>query len=338
MPNIKITVAGKIATNTTPDVAIVCGNSDYTVTFDLDAEWAAEDTRTARFSYVRDGRTRYKEQTFEGNTVTVPALSGVRQVTVGVYAGIPDDPGDLHTTTGAAIWCMPSILCGDAVEEITPEEKAGLQQQIAELAARPGNLPDWSQLKWYIMGDSLTDRNNTFAPRRYYDFIQAKTGIQIVLDGIGGTGYGAGVSNGTHFVERVKNIPAGIDVVTIFGSANDVRHANGANQEIYTALSWLRINRPELRVIVIPPAPVLWYDRRSEEWTAYYNRLELCAFVCGCRFAADMHNCPPFDPMAATHMEMFFSTDPEGVHPNEAGHEAMAPIIYNALLKELALK
>lgn len=128
MPNIKITVAGKIATNTTPDAVIVCGNSDYTVTFDLDAEWAAETDRTARFSYIRDGRTRYKEKPFQGNTVAVPKLAGVRQVTVGLYAG------DLHTTTAAAIWCKPSILCGDAVEEITQEEKAGLVAQMGDLA------------------------------------------------------------------------------------------------------------------------------------------------------------------------------------------------------------
>lgn len=136
MPNIKITVAGKIATNITPDVVIVCGNSDYTVTFDLDAEWAAEVDRTARFTYIKDGRTRYKEKSFQGNTVAVPKLSGVRQVAVGLYAG------DLHTTTAAAIWCKPSILCGDAAEEITPEEKAGLQSQVDELRRDVDNLKE----------------------------------------------------------------------------------------------------------------------------------------------------------------------------------------------------
>lgn len=126
MPNIEITVAGKIATNTTPEVVIVCGNSDYFVTFDLDAEWDAEPKRVARFSYIRDGRLRHKDQPFEGSSVAVPVLSGVRQVTVGVYAG------DLHTTTPAAVLCRLSALCGDSVEEITPEEKAGLQRQISD--------------------------------------------------------------------------------------------------------------------------------------------------------------------------------------------------------------
>jgi chromosome segregation ATPase len=128
VPNIEIKVAGKIATNTTPDVVLVCGNSDYTVTFDLDEEWAAERTRTVRFSYIRDGKKIHKEHTFEGNTVAVPKLSGVRQVTVGLYAG------DLHTTTPAVIWCKLSILCGDSVEEITQEEKAGIQSELDRLA------------------------------------------------------------------------------------------------------------------------------------------------------------------------------------------------------------
>lgn len=127
MPNIEIKVAGKIATNTTPDVVLVCGNSDYTVTLDLDEEWAAEPIRTVRFSYIRDGKKLHKEHTIKGNTVAVPMLSGVRQVAVGLYAG------DLRTTTPAVIWCKLSILCGDSVEEITKEEKAGIQSQLDRL-------------------------------------------------------------------------------------------------------------------------------------------------------------------------------------------------------------
>lgn len=198
--------------------------------------------------------------------------------------------------------------------------------------------PDWSHLKWHIIGDSLTDRNNDFAPKRYYDFIADATGIRLSLDGIGGTGYGAGVSYGTNFVERVKNIPDDVDIVTIFGSANDIKYAEGANSEIFATQAWITMNRPGLRCIVVPPAPVKWYDRRAEEWTAYHDRLKLCAFVCGHRYAADMYECPPFDPNQEEHMAVFFTTDPEGIHPNEAGHRAMAPIIYNALLQELELE
>lgn len=127
MPNIKITVAGKIATNTTPGEVIVCGNSDYTVTFDLDAEWAAEPKRTARFVFYKDGLRLYKDAEFTGNTVTAPVLSGIDYVEVGVYAG------DLRTTTPARVLCDRSILCGDPMA-VPPSKAEQLQAQIGDLS------------------------------------------------------------------------------------------------------------------------------------------------------------------------------------------------------------
>ena len=127
MPNIKITVAGKIATNKTPGVAIVCGNSDYTVTFSFDNEWAALAKRTARFVYYKNGQRLYQETAFTGNTVAVPVLSGIDYVLVGVYAG------NLTTTTPAKVLCDRSILCGDQLEGLSPEQKVTLQAQIGNL-------------------------------------------------------------------------------------------------------------------------------------------------------------------------------------------------------------
>lgn len=128
MKNINITVAGKIATNTTPGVVIVCGNSDYTVTFDLDAEWAAAPARTARFVYYRDGLSLYQDVEFTGTTVSVPALYGIGYVLVGVYAG------DLITTTPAKVLCDRSILCGDQENVVAPTAKEQLLAMIGELA------------------------------------------------------------------------------------------------------------------------------------------------------------------------------------------------------------
>ena len=127
MPNINITVAEKIATNTTPGVVIVCGNSDYTVSFAFDAEWSAETNRVARFVYYKDGLSLYQDVAFTGNTVAVPTLYGVAYVLVGVYAG------NLRTTTPAKVLCDRSILCGDPLEVLTPEAKAELQAQIDAL-------------------------------------------------------------------------------------------------------------------------------------------------------------------------------------------------------------
>lgn len=127
MGDICVSVRNKIATNTTPDEIIVCGNSGYKIAFEFDEEWSGLTTKTARFVYYI-GRTRYKkEEKLVGNTVKVPTLSNIDYVLVGVYAG------DLSTTTPARVMCARSILCGEAQEQITPAEKACLQTQIGDL-------------------------------------------------------------------------------------------------------------------------------------------------------------------------------------------------------------
>lgn len=131
MPNINITVAGKIATNMTPGVVVVCGNGDYTVNFDFDNEWAAEAERIARFAYTRDGKNYSQDKPFTGNSVAMPAMKNVSSVLVGVYTA------NMRTTTPAKVLCDRSILCGDPVEEIAPETWDTLMAQAtkAETAA-----------------------------------------------------------------------------------------------------------------------------------------------------------------------------------------------------------
>lgn len=223
--------------------------------------------------------------------------------------------------------------------------------------------PDWSHLKWYVIGDSLTAKNSSndaIAPKRYYDFVHEKTGIQLVIDGVGGTGYAAGKGNATpnNFVKRVenafpKNDPtknADIDIVTIFGSGNDVAHdrTNLANSEVYAALSHLCFNRPGLRVIVVPPSPWTWkYYGETEDainqwkanWKTYCNHLKECAVACNFRYVSDMYDCPPFNPNFTGHIDKFFTTgNRDGIHPDINGHEALAPYFYNAMLQELVFK
>lgn len=96
---------------------IVCGNSDYTITFTFDNEWEGQNTKTARFVYVQDGKVKYTDVVFTGNTVAVPILANTKEVRVGVFAG------DLRTTAPARIPCELSIRCGTgAPEDPTPSQ------------------------------------------------------------------------------------------------------------------------------------------------------------------------------------------------------------------------
>ena len=101
MPTIHIMVRHRRAKS--PTTHIVCGNKDYKVRFDFDAEWDAYDAKTARFIW----NGWYEDVVFSGDTCAVPQINNAQVCEVGVFAG------DLRTTTPAFVKCDKSILCGE---------------------------------------------------------------------------------------------------------------------------------------------------------------------------------------------------------------------------------
>lgn len=102
MYTINISVREKIATHTS-NIFYVCGNSDFVVHFDFDADWDGVDTKTARF--ISENGV-YQDQVFTGSDCPVPIISNTNYIRVGVFAG------NLQTTTPARVQAARSILCG----------------------------------------------------------------------------------------------------------------------------------------------------------------------------------------------------------------------------------
>lgn len=139
MKEIGVVVTEKIATvNGTP--LIVCDNSDYTIKFTFDTEWATADNKIARFSFLKNGLNRYIDVPIENNACNVPILSDIEAVAVGAYAG------NLQTTTGAVIKCKKSILSGGYKEDLSRENEqanAVAKKNLLDLfgVAVPDNAP-----------------------------------------------------------------------------------------------------------------------------------------------------------------------------------------------------
>lgn len=123
---INVTVRGKIA-RAEGRVRVVCGNSDYAVRFDFDAEWEAYDLKTARF-VTEDGS--YTDVQFEGDTCTIPILRNTRTLLVGVFAG------NLRTTTAALIHAVPCITDPDGTPaDPAPDVYAQLMEMFDKIEA-----------------------------------------------------------------------------------------------------------------------------------------------------------------------------------------------------------
>lgn len=98
MPEIKIKIRDKRAGGTG---TVICGNSDYTVAWDLDQEWEPYSAKTMRVN-LADGT--YQDVVFTGNTAALPVLSTPGWASVGLYAG------DLHTIRAARLLALSSVL------------------------------------------------------------------------------------------------------------------------------------------------------------------------------------------------------------------------------------
>ena len=124
MPEIKIKIRDKRAGGTG---TVICGNSDYTVAWDLDEEWTPYDTKTMRVN-LADGT--YQDVVFTGNTAALPVLSTPGWASVGLYAG------DLHTSRAADLRVLPSVTTpggapADPAEDVYAQITEKLNQLIA---------------------------------------------------------------------------------------------------------------------------------------------------------------------------------------------------------------
>ena len=104
---------------------VVCDNSDYTVVWQLDEEWAQFEHRTMQVNY-KDGT--YERVLFTGDTCALPAIPVPGPVHVGLFAG------DIHTTRPARLLAVRSATT-DSGEERDPMPN-GYTQAIEALDAK----------------------------------------------------------------------------------------------------------------------------------------------------------------------------------------------------------
>lgn len=105
-----------------PPRGITCDNSDYTVVWQLDEEWAQFEHRTMQVNYS-DGT--YERVLFTGDSCALPAIPVKDWFYVGLFAG------DIHTTRPLKLFGFKAVTTGDG-EERTPMPN-GYAQAIAAL-------------------------------------------------------------------------------------------------------------------------------------------------------------------------------------------------------------
>lgn len=212
------------------------------------------------------------------------------------------------------------------------------------------DLEGWEGKKWAAVGDSITEKNSK-ALKQYHDYIAESTGITVVNMGVSGTGYKQYEDTNNAFYQRILNVPTDVDVVTIFGSGNDLSHALGDVTDTGTDTICGCINKtidnlysvlPTVQLGIITPTPWGGFNPANDNnLMAQYSAkiVEICrlrGIPC-----LDLYHCSGMRPWDDAFCGSAYNMNSAGddydrVHPNSTGHAIFAPRI-KAFLQSLIL-
>lgn len=197
-------------------------------------------------------------------------------------------------------------------------------------------IAKWLGKKWVCVGDSLT-AENIRTTKHYFDYVAEETGITTVNMGVSGSGYARMADSNQAFYQRISSCPTDADVVTIFGSFNDI----GAGLPIgsvddtgtdtlagciNTTITNLQTVIPLVNLGIVAPTP--WDTTQPTTSGQDYNYVEMLKAICERRSIPflDLWRCSNLRPWDADFRTIAYSNDGgSGTHPDENGHKLIAP-------------
>lgn len=205
----------------------------------------------------------------------------------------------------------------------------------------------WTGLKWACVGDSLTE-HNIRTDIHYYDYVAEKTGIIPVVMGASGSGYARLADQNKAFYQRISDVPTDSDVVTIFGSFNDlgaglpIGSVDDTGTDtlagcINTTITNLQTVIPLVNLGVVAPTP--WNTTPPNTTGTAFDYVEMLKAICEKRSIPflDLWRCSNLRPWDADFRALAYSKDEgAGTHPDENGHKLIAPR-FEGFLKTLLL-
>lgn len=202
------------------------------------------------------------------------------------------------------------------------------------------NNGKWFDKTWVTIGDSLTEHNSR-TTHNYHDYISQETGITVINNGESGQGY-----YGDSFKRQIMAITETPDVITIFGSGNDLfkglplgdvndNTTSSLCGYINLTIDYLIEHYPLVPYGIITPCP--WEMMEPNENTIHptlnvenpmRSYCEKMVEICRLRGVPclDLYHCSNLHPSSQKFREICYTHDDgNGVHPDETGHKLIAP-------------
>lgn len=322
------------------------GTQNYGITGAMPTQLSAGNYRFSAEIYIPSGNTTRTKIQF--GACTFPADSD------GVYA--QRNTFDLAShDKWVKVEKIVSVTTAHTAVYISPAsyiESYPFYMRNIEVISLEPKLTGWEGKKWVVVGDSITEHNNK-ALKSYHDYIAEKTGIAVVNMGLSGSGYKAKESDNGAFYQRVSNVPTDADVITIFGSGNDldgsyqIGEASDTGTEtlcgcINTTIDNLFTAFPTAQLGIITSIPWGGFNP-SDDTNLMAQYSAKIAEICRRRGipCLDLYHCSGLRPWDNAFQAVMYPANSSGtgydsVHPNEIGHAFFAPKI-KAFLDSLVL-
>lgn len=206
----------------------------------------------------------------------------------------------------------------------------------------------WQGKTWNAIGDSITEPNSR-TNINYHGYIKQKIGCNVNNYGVSGTGYFTPSTNGgtNQIPNRISNMSNSADLITVFAGTNDWSQVGktlvmgsfgdtDSNVSFYGAvdnvISQLITKHPTKTIAVFTPLP------RSNSFNGAVNSagvslqqisdaiIQVCA-----KYSIpvlDLYRCSGLFPWNTDANNYYFtapgSGSPDGLHPNDLGHQKIA--------------
>ena len=204
-----------------------------------------------------------------------------------------------------------------------------------------------------FLGDSITEGHGTSSMNlRFTELLSSEYGILTVNHGIGGTRIARQRTPSQYpdhdkdFISRVPELDSDADVIMVFGGTNDWGHGDaplGTMQDrtpytFYGALHTLYISLitrfPDRLIVVMTPLhrcnecdPNGPFGKRPGTMKDYVNIIREVAEYYALP-VLDLYRESGLQPDVPVIQQLYV---PDGLHPNDAGHEILKNLIYSYL-------
>jgi hypothetical protein len=194
-------------------------------------------------------------------------------------------------------------------------------------------------VNWCAFGDSLTAVNTLYndpkGKRNYVDYVSCSLGLKATNCGYGGSGY-IGTQVGHSFIDRIADIPTNTEILTVFGSFNDMNLTLGAMGDTTSATLYGAMYKfftdvytrcPNVVIGIITPTP--WGTAHTGD-----NKTKCDNYVKALTDTAALFGIPVLDlyynsnlrPWDSTFCSSWYRDDnndgtSESVHPNDPCHK-----------------